>query len=72
MDGAGTADLVYLHGENAQLYFNQSGNGFTAAHSLEQGFPRLDTLASTVEQQNKTVKPEPAATGWSFFRRAST
>jgi RHS repeat-associated protein len=44
VDGSGTADLVYLHREQAQIYFNQSGNGFSPVHRLRQGFPALDSL----------------------------
>lgn len=44
VDGSGTADLVYLHREQALIYFNQSGNGFSPVHGLGQGFPALDSL----------------------------
>ncbi|MCG8419478.1 MAG: hypothetical protein MJE77_16225 [Proteobacteria bacterium] len=30
IDGSGTADLVYIEGREAAVYFNQSGNGFSA------------------------------------------
>jgi RHS repeat-associated protein len=45
VDGAGTADLIYLHARGARLYLNQSGNGFAAAHALAQEFPLADDLA---------------------------
>jgi RHS repeat-associated protein len=48
VDGSGTTDLVYLHRERARIYFNQSGNGFSQAHGLSQGFPALDSLAQVM------------------------
>lgn len=48
VDGSGTADLVYLHRDNARLYVNRSGNGYGEAHPLGIGFPRLDSLASVM------------------------
>jgi RHS repeat-associated protein len=35
IDGSGTADIVYL-GEQATVWFNQSGNSWTAGHELAQ------------------------------------
>ena len=48
VDGSGTSDLVYLHAEDARVYFNQSGNGFSEAHSLGRGFPALHSLATVM------------------------
>lgn len=45
IDGSGTTDIVYLHPEGVRLYFNQSGNGWSAPLPLPV-FPRLDDLAS--------------------------
>jgi len=40
IDGSGTADLVYL-GDQAMIWFNQSGSGWTAGSTLTQ-FPSFD------------------------------
>ncbi len=40
IDGSGTADIVYL-GESATVWFNQSGNSWTAGRELAQ-FPSFD------------------------------
>ncbi|MGI0486553.1 SpvB/TcaC N-terminal domain-containing protein [Pantanalinema rosaneae CENA516] len=45
IDGSGTTDIIYLHQDGVQLYFNQSGNGWSAAQLL-QSFPPVDSLAS--------------------------
>jgi RHS repeat-associated protein len=45
IDGTGTTDLIYLHRDGVRLYFNQSGNGWSAPKILE-GFPQVDDLAS--------------------------
>jgi len=37
IDGTGTADLIYLHRDGVRLYFNQSGNSWSAAHELGIG-----------------------------------
>jgi RHS repeat-associated protein len=34
IDGTGTTDLIYLHRDGVRLYFNQSGNSWSAAHEL--------------------------------------
>jgi|SRR5882724_208364 len=36
VDGSGTTDLVYLGADGVRLYFNQSGNGWSAPRSLPQ------------------------------------
>ena len=41
IDGSGTADLAYL-GAHPRIWFNQSGNSWTAAHELPQ-FPTSPT-----------------------------
>ena len=41
----GTTDLVYLHGDGARLYFNQSGNSWGEPHRLNVS-PRVDDIAS--------------------------
>lgn len=41
IDGSGTADIVYL-GEQATVWFNQSGNSWTAGRELTQ-FPSFDS-----------------------------
>jgi RHS repeat-associated protein len=45
IDGSGASDLIYLDGEGAILYFNESGNGWSAAQRLA-GFPAVSDLAS--------------------------
>jgi len=43
IDGSGTTDILYLHREGVRLYFNQSGNGWSAPRELPV-FPRVDDL----------------------------
>jgi RHS repeat-associated protein len=45
IDGSGTADLVYLGSEGVTLYFNRSGNGWSAGQRLA-AFPAVDQLAA--------------------------
>lgn len=45
IDGSGTADLIYLHGDGVRLYFNQSGNSWSDAQLLKV-FPRVDEIVS--------------------------
>jgi RHS repeat-associated protein len=45
LDGSGPTDLVYLAGDGVHLYFNRSGNGWTAPWKLG-AFPRTDRLSS--------------------------
>ncbi|MBC7985670.1 MAG: toxin, partial [Sphingomonadaceae bacterium] len=45
IDGSGTTDLIYLHGEGVRLYFNLSGNGWSAAHELAVA-PPVDNAAA--------------------------
>ncbi len=47
IDGSGSTDLVYLHRDGVRLYFNESGNGWSATRPLPV-FPRVDDLASVV------------------------
>lgn len=47
IDSSGTTDIVYLHREGVRLYFNQSGNGWSRAQTL-QVFPAIDELANIV------------------------
>ena len=44
-DGSGTTDIIYLGNKGVQLYFNQSGNSFSKAHTLLE-FPPVDNLSS--------------------------
>jgi RHS repeat-associated protein len=44
-DGSGTTDIIYLHRENARIYFNQSGNHWSGAVTLPQ-LPPVDNVAS--------------------------
>lgn len=45
IDGSGTTDIIYLHRNGVRLYYNQSGNSWSAAKELN-AFPRIDDLAS--------------------------
>lgn len=45
IDGTGTTDIIYLHRDGVRLYFNQSGNSWSAARVLSV-FPRIDDLVS--------------------------
>jgi RHS repeat-associated protein len=47
IDGSGTTDIIYLHRNGVRLYFNQSGNSWSAAQPL-QVFPHIDDLVSIV------------------------
>jgi RHS repeat-associated protein len=43
IDGSGTTDIIYLHRDGVRLYFNQSGNSWSAPRELPV-FPRVDDL----------------------------
>jgi RHS repeat-associated protein len=45
IDGTGTTDIIYLHRDGVRLYFNQSGNSWSAPQPLRV-FPRVDYLAA--------------------------
>lgn len=45
IDGSGTTDIIYLHRNGVRLYFNQSGNSWSAPQSLRI-FPRIDEVVS--------------------------
>lgn len=45
IDGSGNSDLIYLARDGVYLYFNQSGNSFSAAKKLA-GFPSIDNVAT--------------------------
>lgn len=47
IDGSGTTDIIYLHRDGVQLYFNQSGNSWSQPHQLKV-FPRVDDVVSIV------------------------
>src|SRR5690606_7443425 len=47
IDGSGTNDILYLHRDGVQLYFNQCGNRWSAPHYLHP-FPRIDNLTSVM------------------------
>jgi RHS repeat-associated protein len=44
IDGTGTTDMLYLHSEGVRVYFNQSGNSWSAATTIKV-FPALDNVA---------------------------
>ncbi len=45
IDGSGVVDIIYLAGDGVRLYFNRSGNSWSAPYRLLT-FPRIDNLAS--------------------------
>ena len=45
IDGTGTTDIIYLHRDGVRIYFNQSGNSWSAPHSIRV-FPRVDDLVT--------------------------
>ena len=45
IDGSGTVDIIYLAGDGVRLYFNRSGNSWTAPYKLAN-FPPVDNVAS--------------------------
>ena len=45
IDGSGVADLIYLAGDGVTLYFNQSGNSWSAGQRLA-AFPAVDNVAA--------------------------
>jgi RHS repeat-associated protein len=45
IDGSGTTDILYFSSEGVQVYFNQSGNGWSAKRVL-RSFPAIDSVAS--------------------------
>lgn len=47
IDGSGTNDILYLHRDGVRLYFNQSGNRWSAPYHLHQ-LPRIDNLTSVM------------------------
>jgi RHS repeat-associated protein len=44
IDGSGLTDIIYLHANGPRLYFNQSGNSWSAPQVLGS-FPRADSLS---------------------------
>lgn len=47
IDGSGVVDIIYLAADGADLYFNQSGNGWSQPTKLSQ-FSAIDNLSSVV------------------------
>src|SRR5262249_2261979 len=45
IDGSGTTDILYLHGDGVRLYFNQSGNSWSQPQVLNV-FPPVDDLVN--------------------------
>ena len=44
-DGSGVTDIIYLGSQGVQLYFNQSGNSWSQAQTINN-FPHIDNVAS--------------------------
>lgn len=47
IDGTGVTDILYLKHDVVQIYFNQSGNGWTSAYAL-QHLPSIDNTSSVL------------------------
>ena len=47
IDGSGTTDIIYLYRDGVRLYFNQSGNSWSAPQALSV-FPGVDDVVSIV------------------------
>lgn len=47
IDGSGTTDIIYLHGEGVRLYFNQSGNSWSDPQLLDL-FPKVDNFTAVM------------------------
>jgi RHS repeat-associated protein len=47
IDGSGTADIVYFSSAGTQIYFNQSGNSWSAGQTLAH-FPPVDTASAVM------------------------
>ncbi|MDB4897901.1 MAG: repeat-associated core domain protein, partial [Firmicutes bacterium] len=45
IDGSGSTDIIYLHRDGVRLYFNQSGNSWSASQPLHV-FPRVDNVGA--------------------------
>jgi RHS repeat-associated protein len=45
IDGSGTTDIIYLHGDGVRLYFNHSGNSWSKAQVLNV-HPKVDEIVS--------------------------
>jgi RHS repeat-associated protein len=45
IDGSGVTDIIYLQHNAVEIYFNQSGNGWSSAYMLSN-FPNIDNLSS--------------------------
>ncbi|HEY3132259.1 MAG TPA: SpvB/TcaC N-terminal domain-containing protein [Acidobacteriota bacterium] len=45
IDGSGVVDIIYLAADGVRLYFNRSGNSWTAPRKLNS-FPPIDSVAS--------------------------
>lgn len=42
IDGSGTTDIIYLHGDGVRIYFNQSGNSWSPSPTVPV-FPPIDS-----------------------------
>jgi hypothetical protein len=60
IDGSGAVDIVYLAGDGVRLYFNRSGNSWSAPYSLE-----LPTGRQRVQHQRRRSQGTYACLVWS-------
>lgn len=44
IDGSGVTDIIYLGASGVQIFFNESGNGWSDVQTLN-GFPQIDNLS---------------------------
>ena len=65
IDGSGTTDIIYLHRDGVRLYFNQSGNGWSAAAAAE-GVPARRRPG---EHRARPICSATAPPAWSGRRR---
>jgi len=56
IDGSGTTDILYLGGDCVTLYFNQSGNSWSAGRALTS-FPAANNLGSVVVCKRRSKNP---------------
>ncbi len=47
IDGSGTTDMIYLGRTSIQIFYNESGNSWSAPQTLNH-FPKIDNLATVI------------------------
>ena len=79
VDGSGTADIAYVHSNRVEIYFNQSGNGFSSTPmsiALPSRWDQLDQISFADVQGNGTnclvfteAHPSPRQWYYDFCQR---